>query len=312
MQACAGPILLWRPHAIHGRTDRANALYRDDTAAPPGDTAAMTSRQVASHPRGFALVIVLWSLGMLALLGTQMTATTRVQLHLAAQARDQAMAEQAADGTIRQAAFILLGGGRLGAAGTPMHIRIGDVEVAFSATDEAAKIDPNAASKDVWRALLVAVGVDPARATILAGEIADWRTRTAVSSFGGAKIDLYRDRGLPYGSADHPFYSVDEIGLVPDMTPDILARLRPWLSVYHEGDVDDPGTATLAGVAVADAGNSKSGGRLFSGNIVMRVTAVAAIPGRARFVRSAVVRIRADPDAEAETAGDLVQILTWE
>ena len=96
------------------------------------------------------------------------------------------------------------------------------------------------------------------------------------------------------------------------MTPDILARLRPWLSVYHEGDVDDPGTATLAGVAVADAGNSKSGGRLFSGNIVMRVTAVAAIPGRARFVRSAVVRIRADPDAEAETAGDLVQILTWE
>jgi general secretion pathway protein K len=222
------------------------------------------------------------------------------------------MAEEAAEGAIRQATFILLGGRRLGVAGAPMRMRIGEVEVAMSATDEAAKIDPNAASKDVWRALLVAVGVDPARATALAGEIADWRTRTTASTLGGAKIDLYRDRGLPYRSADHPFYSVDEIGLVPDMTPDILARLRPWLSVYHEGNVDDPTGATPAGVAVADAVSSNSGNGSSGRNIIMRVTALAAIPGRARFVRSAVVRIRADPAAEPEAAGDLVQILTWE
>ena len=268
--------------------------------------------EATTSNRGFALVIVLWSLGMLALLGTQMTATTRVQLRLAAQARDQAIAEAATEGAIRQAAFVLLGGGRLGAVAAPMRMRIGEVEVAISATDEAAKIDPNAVSKDVWRALLVAVGVDPARATALAGEIADWRTRTAASATGGAKIDLYRERGLPYRSADHPFYSVDEIGLIPDMTPDILARLRPFLSVYHEGDVDDPTGATPAGLAVADTGSSNSANRSSSRNVIMRVTAVGAIPGRARFVRSAVVRIRADPAAEPEAAGDLVQILTWE
>jgi general secretion pathway protein K len=271
----------------------------------------MTSRPVTSRSRGFALVIVLWSLGMLALLGTQMTATTRVQLRLATQARDRAMAEAAADGAIRQVTFILFGGGRLGSVAAPTRIRIGEVELAVGAADEAAKIDPNVASKDVWRALLVAVGVDPARATVLAGEIADWRTKTAISALGGAKIDLYRDRGLPYRSADHPFYSVDEIALVPDITPDILARLRPWLSVYHEGDVDDPGGATPAGMAV-DAGNSLSDNHLLSRNVIMHVTAVAVIPGRARFVRSAVVRIRADPAADPETAGDLVQILTWE
>jgi general secretion pathway protein K len=270
------------------------------------------ARQSVSRSRGFALVIVLWSLGMLALLGTQMTGTTRVQLRLAAQARDQAMAEAAADGAIRQASFILLGGGRLGSPGVPLRMRIGEVAVAINASDEAAKIDPNAASRDVWRALLVALGLAPARATALAGEIADWRTRTAASSLGGAKIDLYRDRGLPYRSADHPFYSVDEIGLVADMTPDIFARLRPWLSVYHEGDVVDSGGATPVGAAIADAGSTKSDNRVVSQNVIMRVTAVAIIPGRASFVRSAVVRIRADPAAEPETAGDLVQILTWE
>ena len=275
-------------------------------------TEATTTHQIASRSRGFALVVVLWSLAMLALLGTQMTAATRAQLRLAAQTRDQAMAEAAAEGAIRQAAFILLGGGRLGSTGAPMRIQIGAVSVVLSASDEAAKIDPNRASGDVWRALLEAVGVDPARAAALAGEIADWRTKTTASTLGGAKIDLYRDRSLPYRSADHPFYSVDEIGLVPDMTPDILARLRPWLSVYHEGDVADPGGTTPAGVAVADTGSSRSGNRFSSRNVIMRVTAAATIPGRAHFVRSAVVRIRADPAAEAETAADLVQILTWE
>jgi general secretion pathway protein K len=261
------------------------------------------TRQIASRSRGFALVVVLWSLAMLALLGTQMTAATRVQLRLAAQARDQAMAEAAAEGAIRQSAFILLGGGRPGPAGAPMRIQIGGVSVAVSASDEAARIDPNAASPDVWRALLATVGVEPPRATALAGEIADWRTNNPASTLGGAKIDLYQDRNLPYRSADHPFYSVDEIGLVPDMTPDILARLRPWLSVYHEGDVAD---------ATADARGSSSDESIPGRNVIMRVTAAATIPGRARFVRSAVVRIRADPAAEAETAGDLVQILTWE
>jgi general secretion pathway protein K len=272
----------------------------------------MMCRRLASRSRGFALVIVLWSLAMLALLGTQMTSTTRVQLRLASQARDQAMAEAAADGAIRQAAFILLGGGRVSSPMAPMRTRIGEVAVDISAVDEAAKIDPNSVSRDVWRALLVAVGIDPARATVLAGEVADWRSRTMASSLGGAKIDLYRDRGLPYRSADRPFYSVDEIGLVPDMTPDILARLRPWLSVYHEGDVVDPSGATPVGVAVADGGSSGSGNHPASRNIIMNVTTVAAIPGRARFVRSAVVRIRTDPAAEPEAPGDLVQILTWE
>jgi hypothetical protein len=125
------------------------------------------------------------------------------------------------------------------------------------------------------------------------------------------KIDRYYDRGLPYRSGDHGFYSVDEIGLVPDMTPEILARLRPWLSVWHEGSVSDPNGASLAAAAIGDAGMSRPGSagpNFVSNNVIMRVTAAAVIPGRAQFVRSAVVRIR----AKFTTDGKLVQILTWE
>jgi general secretion pathway protein K len=272
----------------------------------------MPPRPARPRSRGFALVIVLWSLGMLALLGTQLTATTRVQLRLATQARDQAEAEAAADGAAREAAFILLGGGRVGSPARPMRVRVGEVDVNILAEDEAAKINPNAVSKDVLRGLLVAIGVDQARAALLAGEIADWRTRSQDSVLGGLKIDQYRDHGLPYRSGDHPFYSVDEIGLIPDMTPEILARLRLWLSVYHEGGVSDPSGASPAAAAIGDAGMSHSGAAgpgFVSGNVVWRVTAAAVIPGRARFVRSAVVRLRGEATA---ADGDPVQILTWE
>jgi general secretion pathway protein K len=275
----------------------------------------MWPRPNDSRSRGFALVIVLWSLGMLALFGTQLTATTRAQLRLAIQARDQAVVEAAADGATREAMFVLLGGGRIGSSRRPMHVRIGEADVDVLTDDEAGKINPNAVSKDVLRGLLVAVGVDSARAAQIAGEIADWRIRNPASVLGGLKIDQYREHGLPYRSGDHPFSSLDEMALLPDMTPDILARLRPWLSVYHEGSVSDPGGASPAGVAVGDTGLSRAGAassNSVSQNIVMRVMAAAVIPGRARFVRSAVVRLRTDAATEPGTGGNLIQVLTWE
>lgn len=270
----------------------------------------MRARRPAS--RGFALVIVLWSIGMLALVGTQLTAAARVQMRLAAQTRDEAMAEAAADGATREAMFILLGGGRPGTAAQPMRVRLGDASVTLMAQDEGVKINPNTVSRDVLRGLLAAVGVDQARAALLAGEMTDWRLRSTQSVLGGLKIDQYRDHGLPYRAADRPYYSVEEMSMLPDMTPEIMLRLRPWLSVYHEGSVSDPTRASPAATAVGDAALSQAGATLpsfGSDNVVMHVTAVAVIPGRARFVRSTVVRIRADA---ATIDGKPLQILTWE
>ena len=67
--------------------------------------------------RGFALVIVPWSMAMLALLGTQLTSTARLQMRLAAAARDTAIAEAAADGAIQHVMFALCTGGQLDAGG---------------------------------------------------------------------------------------------------------------------------------------------------------------------------------------------------
>jgi general secretion pathway protein K len=276
----------------------------------------MTPRRTRSQPRGFALLIVMWTMGILALLGTRLTATARTEMRLAMEVRDRALAEAAADGAIHQAMFVLLGGGQIGSPGVPLRIRIGQAVVDITAVDEAAKINPNAVPRDVLRGLLVALGVDQPGAARLSGEIADWRNRSQVSVLGGQKISMYRDRGLPYRSGDHAFYSVNELGLVPDMTRDILVRLQPWLSVYQEGDVSDPGGASPAATAIGDArtagGDGATGPGFVSRDVVMRVTAVAVVRGGARFVRSAVVRVRTGSDDATGTRTDVIQVLTWE
>jgi general secretion pathway protein K len=275
----------------------------------------MTASPARPGSRGFALLIVLWSLAILALLGTRLTATAVTQLRVAADARNQAQAEAAADGAIRQAMFVLLGGGEIGTAAAPMRVRIGGAVVDVVAVDQAGKINPNSVSPTVLRGLLAALGVDPPLAARLAGEIADWRNRSVDSSLGGKKIDAYRDRGLPYRSGDHRFLSVDEIGLVADMTPEILDRLRPWLSVYQEGDVKASGGASPVAAAIGDARmlNPAAGQPLAaSRNVILRVTATAVLRGPARFVRSAVLRMRASPGPQPARVADLIQVLAWE
>ena len=252
---------------------------------------------------------------MLALLGVQLTAAVRTNLRAAAVMRARAMAEAAADGAVRRAMFLalarpdgqadVLGGGR------PIRMRIGETEVEVAVEDEATKINPNMVSMAVLRGLLAAVGVDQPRAARLAGQIVDWRTYRQVSALGGLKIDQYRARGLPYQAGGQPFESIDEIGLVPDMTPDILARVLPFLSVYQDGDLREAKPDSPLAAAVRDARISRNG--FFQTGIasqasVLRIAASAVTSGGVRFRRTAVVQLNAPTDWDA----GVTRMLIWE
>ena len=64
----------------------------------------MTNRQ-----RGFALLIVLWTVAFLALLGTQIVAAGRSDTQLADNLRQEAVLEAAAVGAIQDVTFLILG-----------------------------------------------------------------------------------------------------------------------------------------------------------------------------------------------------------
>ena len=268
------------------------------------------TRNARSGERGFAMLIVMWTAGLLGLLIAGLTAATRGQVRVASQIRESAIAEAAADGGVHQAIFQLRAG--VWAADKMSHrVTIGAATVAVAIEDESDRINPNYASTPLMAALLHSLGLESDHAMVLARHIFDWRTATVVSLDGGLKVDLYRQAELPYGPADAPFTNVEEIALVPGVTDDIMRRLRPALSVWQQSD-PTVGTGSVVGrSAIEDAALIAHASVLTGLNSqykVVRVSANASVAGGTRFVRSAVVRLPLKPSADRAPW----QVLSWE
>ena len=254
--------------------------------------------------RGFALLIVLWSMALLGLLGTRITAAGRTDAVEAAAVAARATLAAEADGAVFDALMHVLAGdwaadGRLRALG-PLRVRV---------EDEAGRINVNIAPPGLLTALLLALGQPADRAAGLAAAITDWHTSTALAEPGGAKAPAYRAAGLGYGPRDGPFESVDEIGLVLGMTPEILASLAPHVTVFTEGDVDRSVADPLVQEAIVRYGGNvvPAGIGITATSRVVRIDAVASGTGGARFERVAVVRISTAGNAE----DPLVKVLAW-
>lgn len=242
--------------------------------------------------RGFALLIVLWTLPLVTLIGTQLTAAGRFETRLAANLRSSARAEAVADGAVREAMF-RLSSGSWAADGTARAIRIGGGVAVVRAVDHAGRIDPNMTASPLMTALLRQVGLPSGEAARLVESLQQWRMD---SSDLPAITARYHAAGLPYGPTGKPFRSVGEMGLVLGMTPQILAALAPHLTVFTELDPDprvaDPVVLAALRASGTATDRDKLGDRV-AGPLVAGIEAVAIDPGGARFTRRAVVRIAA-------------------
>ena len=104
---------------------------------------------------------------------------------------------------------------------------------------ESARIDINGAPKEVIAGALTAAGASSTNASFIADRILAWRNRQ-----GGAdriaEAAVYRKAGLPYGPVNMPFESVLELALLPNMSPAVLARALPLLTIFNPGALIDP------------------------------------------------------------------------
>ena len=238
--------------------------------------------------RGFALLIVLWSMALLGLLGTRIAASGRTDAREAGVIAERATMESQADGAVADALFEVATGA------WPADGRLRPGPVAVRIENEAGLINVNLAPAGLIAALLSTLGLPADKAQSLGAAISDWRTPTTLAQPSGAKLPAYRAAGLAYGPRDAPFRDTAELGLVLGMTPSILALLEPHVTVSTEGDVDP----ALADPAVREA-LIRYGGNVFPALLpipqtatVLRVTATVSGPNGARFGRVAVVRLR--------------------
>ncbi len=255
----------------------------------------------AARSRGFVLIIVLWTVGILALLVTSLVGDAGMDARLSAMHREQTVARAAADAVLASVIIETLRNGQR----APGARRFGDADVTVSLQDYSGRVNPNLASARVLQDLLQEVGVPPRRSENLADAIVDWRTPTEVASPHGAKAPAYLAAGLRYGPTGRPFEHLNELGYVLGMDAATLAALTPRMSLWSDRDPGvsranrlvfaAPHSATIRPIAPPEA----------EGRIIA-ITADARLASGQRAIRRAVVRFGPSPN------GPAWRILAWD
>lgn len=265
-----------------------------------------------SRQRGFALLIVLWSVALLALIGSRITAAGHAETLLATNVRAQAVAEAASDGAAFEALYHFLdaSANHWKADGLPHRIRLPQAVADVTIADEVGKISLNNAPQPLLHGLLHAVGANPHLADVLSAQIVDWRNPSQVSVPLGAKGPQYRAAGRKWGPPDRPFRSMDELSLVLAMTPDLLARLRPYVSPWVESNPASSSTDPVIRAALAEAATTGVPEQAFAEPATLTITAVAVGNNGGRFARRLVVR--ANDDYADDPSQAAFAVLEWD
>jgi general secretion pathway protein K len=96
----------------------------------------------------------------------------------------------------------------------------------------------NRASETELQRLFTAVRIDAGEADRLAQAIADWRDGDQLHRARGAERDNYLAAGAPVLPADGPFTDLEELRFVRGMTPRLLGRVLPYLTLDGGGLVN--------------------------------------------------------------------------
>lgn len=271
---------------------------------------------------GFALIIVLWFLVLIAAIATYLLANARMEIAIARNIRSSAAAEALADAGIAEAVFNEsdpVASNHWRPDGAAHRVRLAAGEITIRITDETAKVNPNLTTDGMIAALFEAAGIEQTQARRLGAAIADWVGPQSAPRPLGAKLDQYLAAGKSYGPPNAPVQSLDELQLVLGMTPQIFAAVRPYLTIYTDtgppspdfappvvqralvlaprepvsAPPADPATPADAAATNPDPTNPAASTPPSSGapERVVSVEVTARLPGGGAFVRDAVVKL---------------------
>lgn len=257
--------------------------------------------------QGFALLIVLWTLGLLALLGTQLLATSRQDMQIARNLLDSATLEAAANGAVQQATFRVLdrSSEHWNADRTIHLLQLGPARVTVRIEDESDKVNPSIASPALLQALLLQVGTDPGTAVAIAASIVQWRMASNTPGRPNAIVARYAGAGREFAPLGEPFSSFEELDSVLGMTPELLARLRPHMTLFTDSD---PGAGTrdpIVARALAAACQLNASTEL-GGEELVSIVVDARGRGNAHYGLRVIVRTNGNP------VGRRYEVLSYE
>ncbi len=185
--------------------------------------------------RGFALVIVLWIIVVLALQVSVFNAAVRDSVSLSDNETAAQRGQSLLHAGIEAAVAKMLAGDpreRWGADGSQRSIQIGDADVRVRISDENGRINLNHAEPELLVSLFKTLTGSEADARTVADRVLDWRDPDSDRRERGAEANDYRRAGLEWGAADQPFLDTTDIGKVLGVSAALAAQIQPFVTIY--------------------------------------------------------------------------------
>ena len=192
-----------------------------------------------SAERGFVIVAVLWILVALSALAVIFSVYLSNSARALGATDIGAPTEALATAGLELTAYQLL---RADDKERPVQgsfrFRMDNAEAFVSFTSEAARVDLNKASKEMLSNLFEVLGAERKAAGDIGDRIVGWRTEAKPRAANDEEA-LYLSSGLPYSPRQGPFAHVNELSLVLGLSPAMVERALPFLTVYSKSaDVD--------------------------------------------------------------------------
>jgi len=224
------------------------------------------SEVTGRRDQGFSLVLVLLVIAALALAATLFLQAVRGYGRTASAASAAAALEAFADAGIQLAIFDLTASARDGRRtrrlpidGTSYHCAPAPgALLRLQVQDDAGRVDLNVGSDRLIQALVRGLRLEKAEA--IADAILDYRDSDDNRRPAGAEIDEYAAAGRKAGPRNAPFLSVEELGQVLGLTSEVVALLRPHLTLNSGLEGIDPAAARPELVEIIARG--ESGGKV--------------------------------------------------
>jgi general secretion pathway protein K len=118
------------------------------------------------------------------------------------------------------------------------RFRLDNAEVLVTFTSEAARVDLNTAPKELLANLFEVLGTEQKAAGEIADRIDGWRTPPKEGAANDEEA-LYLASGLTYSPRQGPFAHVNELSLVLGVSPVMVERVLPYVTVFSRSkDID--------------------------------------------------------------------------
>jgi general secretion pathway protein K len=189
---------------------------------------------------GFALLLVIWVLAILAVVAAGFAASTRSETRLTRNLLEAARARALAEAGIARATDALLQADprlRWRADGTPYGMEFAGGTIRIRIADENGKVDLNLTPTEVLSGLCTELAIaDDTCAALVDGVTA--RRRAAAPP---APPTFHFNASPPTADRqDAAFTTVEELRQIPSVDAAAFARLRPFITVYSQNGRIDP------------------------------------------------------------------------